>query len=298
MSRNNIFQIMESKRDFSQEIRRLEALLHDKRGVAVYTTSIFDMGVPPDPIYMNIEQFVDQYAFKDWKCRGTCIDLTDMSKTLGIEDMFDDHNLTEEEILIYAEYVANVLFLAECVECTDEFWYKDTVIVTTARKNLESILGWMNYEQKVFPQKERVLVVRKSCAVSAVAEIVSEDLAYQIVRYNHNSLKGNIADKKAILLALGSELEPKRKDIRVINADLEDGIFYILNNLNLRHNNRSKKDKNYKEVVAKMRTNKLEKWYDELYQMFLLAYLELEQKERQDKIKELKYQISGGNTNG
>ena len=94
MSRNNIFQIMESKRDFSQEIRRLEALLHDKRGVAVYTTSIIDMGVPPDPIYMNIEQFVDQYAFKDWKCRGTCIDLTDMSKTLGIEDMFDEHNLT------------------------------------------------------------------------------------------------------------------------------------------------------------------------------------------------------------
>lgn len=297
MARNNIFQIMESKRDFLKEIWRLEALLQDKEGVEVYKKPLFDLGLPSKPEYMDIEQFVNQYAFKNWKCRGTCIDLTDMSMTLGIDDMFDNNNFTEEEILIYAEYVANILFLVNQVECTDEFWYKDTVIVTIARNNLESILGWMNYELKVFPQKERVLVVRKSAAVSAVAEIVSEDLAYQIVKYNHSSLKGNLADKKAILLALGSEFEPKRKDIRALNADLEDGIFYMLNNLNLRHNNRSKKDKNYKEVVAKMKTNELELWYDELYQMFLLAYLELEQKNRQVKIKELKFQISGENIN-
>lgn len=62
----------------------------------------------------------------------------------------------------------------------------------------------------------------------------------------------------------------------------------MLNNLDLRHNNRSKKDKNYKEYVAKMRKNKLEEWCDELYQMMLLAILELEQIERNQKINELK----------
>ena len=34
--------------------------------------------------------------------------------------------------------------------------------------------------------------------------------------------------------------------------------------------------------------NKLEEWYDELYQMMLLAMLELEQVERNQKINELK----------
>lgn len=62
----------------------------------------------------------------------------------------------------------------------------------------------------------------------------------------------------------------------------------MLNNLNIRHNNKSKKDKNYKEYVAKMKKNKLEEWYDELYQMMLLAMLELEQVERNQKINELK----------
>ena len=37
-----------------------------------------------------------------------------------------------------------------------------------------------------------------------------------------------------------------------------------------------------------MKKNKLEEWYDELYQMMLLAMLELEQLERNQKINELK----------
>lgn len=72
----------------------------------------------------------------------------------------------------------------------------------------------------------------------------------------------------------------------------------MLNNLNIRHNNRSKKDKNYKEYVAKMRKERLEKWYDELYQMILLAFLLLDNVERTERVNELKTNIVGGVTNG
>ena len=58
--------------------------------------------------------------------------------------------------------------------------------------------------------------------------------------------------KKQILLALGSELEPKRRELEKRNKQLSEDIFFMLNNLNLRHNNRSKKDKNYKAYVANM----------------------------------------------
>ena len=132
------------------------------------------------------------------------------------------------------------------------------------------------------------MITEKNAAVTAVAECVDEELAYQIVKYNHYTLKGDISKKKEILLKLGSELEPKRKQLSPINSQLETNIFFMLNNLNIRHNNRSKKDKNYKEYVAKMKKNKLEEWYDELYQMMLLAMLELEQVERNQKINELK----------
>ena len=61
---------------------------------------------------------------------------------------------------------------------------------------------------KHFPKQEKVLVVHKNPAATAVAEIIDESLAYSVIDYNHHLLKGDIAKKKAILLALGSDLEP------------------------------------------------------------------------------------------
>ncbi len=153
---------------------------------------------------------------------------------------------------------------------------------------MASVLDWLNLEAITFDEKEQVIITEKSAKVTAVAEITSANISYQIVKYNHHTLKGDIEKKKAILLVLSNELEPKRKQLSSINSQLTTNIFYMLNNLNLRHNNRSKKDKNYKEYVAKMKKNKLEEWYDELYQMMLLAFLELEQVERNAKFNELK----------
>lgn len=95
------------------------------------------------------------------------------------------------------------------------------------------------------------------------------------------------------MLSLAADLEPKRTELTKLNKQLADNIFFMLNNLNIRHNNRSKNDKNYKEYVAKMRKDRLEKWYDELYQMILLANLLLDDADRADKVKELKTAISG-----
>lgn len=91
---------------------------------------------------------------------------------------------------------------------------------------------------------------------------------------------------------MGAELEAKRKKLHTINAVLENDIFFMLNNLNIRHNNKNKGDKNYKEYVAKMRKDRLEKWYDELYQMILLAFLLMDNTKRADRVKELKVKIN------
>ena len=97
------------------------------------------------------------------------------------------------------------------------------------------------------------------------------------------------------MLSLGSELEPKRKELQLLDKQLSEDIFFMLNNLNIRHNNRSKKDKSkYKEYVANMSKTRLEKWYDELYQMMLLAFLLLDNIERKKKVSELKSKIIGG----
>ena len=63
--------------------------------------------------------------------------------------------------------------------------------------------------------------------------------------------------------------------------------YTLLNNQNI--NEPSK----YKKYVAEIDNQHLEDWYDELYQMMLLALLLLDNIERQKSINELKEKVAG-----
>ena len=120
----------------------------------------------------------------------------------------------------------------------------------------------------------------------AVAEIVDENTACKVIEYNHYLLKGDINKKKEILLQLANKYEGIKSNIKRLNGKLDDDIGFMLNNINIRHNNKSGKSK--KEYVSKMRKDTMEKWYDETYQMLLLAFLLTEQPSRSKKISQLK----------
>ena len=194
------------------------------------------------------------------------------------------------------------------IEIIFNFWQMVEIEISTENSNLKyyaafyhlydimvECLSKLNHKAFYIPEEEKIIVIEDKPEVTAVAEIMDDNLAYDVIRYNHHSLKGEIELKKAILLKLSNELEPKRKELKALNSKLEDDIFYMFNNLNIRHNNRSKKDKNYKEYVAKMKKDRLEKWYDELYQMILLAFLLLDNKDRAAEVKELRNKVNGGN---
>ena len=280
---------------FSSEIKRLDQLIHDNKGVRLeisknLSAPTFDEDEDFEISFYSLEEFIDEFMFKRWKYRGTCINCKDMREALDLEAILLETEPPLEHIVSYCEYVANLKYLFE--RANNMVWeyvriYK-TEILSLMDQNISSLLDSLNLKLVSFENEERVLITEKNATVTAVAECVDEELAYQIVKYNHYTLKGDISKKKEILLKLGSELEPKRKQLSSLNGQLETNIFFMLNNLNIRHTNRSKKDKNYKEYVAKMKKNKLEEWYDELYQMMLLAMLELEQLERNQKINELK----------
>lgn len=293
MGRKSIFEQISGKKDFGSEIKRIDKLLKDKLGIDIKVfPENLSMYQEPQFINMGIEEFVDMYSFKSWEGRGTCIDCDDMLETLGLNEILEDsENITDISILNYLEYAANILRLAKNVKLNSRASFYMTDIYDTAFNNINICLSWLNYETKIFNKKEIVLVVEKNAAATSVAELVDEDLAYEIISYNHFLLKGNIDEKRKILLKLANELEPRRKELENINFKLTSNIFFMLNSLNIRHNNGSLGDKNYIEYVAKMNTNMLEEWYDELYQDILLANLLLDDENRKRKIEELKRSI-------
>lgn len=64
----------------------------------------------------------------------------------------------------------------------------------------------------------------------------------------------------------------------------------MLNNMNIRHNNKSGNNK--KELVAQMDDEELENWYDELYQLLLFCILIKDNKDRKGRIDELLKRIN------
>lgn len=69
---------------------------------------------------------------------------------------------------------------------------------------------------------------------------------------------------------------------------MESDLFFLFNSVNLRHNNADPDGKNYIPFVANMMDEEIEKWYDEAYQICLLAFLELDNVERKDRVNKLK----------
>ena len=280
--RKSIFDIATSSINISNEVDRIVSMFFDEKNLFYY------------PYDLTIVDFVDKHCFRNWSCRGHFINVNDFLNALDYKN------------LIKAAKNGDANSFMTLIELTYNFWvlaYKDLKNEKTSSKwqnnyyHLRDVMldNLEKYNHTAYIDDDCVLVIEDKPEVTAVAEIVEQDLAIDIIRYNHRSLQGEIELKKKILISLGSELEPKRKKLQSLNKQLSEDIFFMLNNLNVRHNNRSKKDMaKYKEYVAKMTKSKLEKWYDELYQMMLLAFLILDNVDRQSEVKELKTKVIGG----
>ena len=281
MARKNIFELVSKNTTFEDDLRRLNALIFSEKCIQHYKVYNY-----------SISEFVNKYLFYSWGQRQHCVDLEDFLKTLKYNELYEkslkqDFNSAVCVLELYYN-LWNLVF-RHILKSNDTKHYESFNFTNDL---LRDCLSEINYTYHLFDE-DTILLIEDKPEVTATAEIVDDDLALDVIKYNHHSLCGDIETKKSILLRLGSELEPKRKELKAINQQLEDNIFYMLNNLNLRHNNRSKKDKNYKEYVAKMRKSKLEQWYDELYQDILLALLLLDDQERQVRFSELRNKING-----
>ena len=104
-------------------------------------------------------------------------------------------------------------------------------------------------------------------------------------------MRGDLEKKKSIIVRLAGILEGKQARLNQVSPTLKKDLFYIFNNFNIRHNNCDNQSKDYKPAIADMDKNELEKWYDETYQMCLLAFMELEQADRKPKFDAIKAEI-------
>ncbi len=272
VTRKNIFDILKEKYDVKEEIKKISSLFSEK--LICFTDPLsFKQRVD------NLESFVDAFDFHTWKQRGSCLSCQEMREKLSI----DTSSFKTENIIRKLEYYVNIINLLLIRHRLDDgvrFQYSNALPMLL--KNIAIILEHLNYEQYEFEKEEMVLLVPKNPAATSVAEISSKETAFAILKYHHASLKGNLSEKRKLLLAIANEYEPLLKKPIDGFTDYFKKVNAMLNNLHVRHNNKEGKNKN--NLVANMTNKDLERWYDELYQLLLFCVLSKDNKKRVDEV--------------
>lgn len=281
MARKNIFELLSEKYNIVKEMNKIAELFLSIEITATNPLN-FQSGI------CSIEQLFEWNCFPKWKQRGPYLSCAEMKADLNIPNSFSNNM----DIIRGLEYYINVLrMVEEKLNCSHNMQFSCPPAYPMLLKNIDILLEHLNYEEQVFAQDEKVILVPKNPAATAVAEITDkEHIAFAILKYNHNSLKGNIAEKKSLLLSIANEYEPLLKNPINGFSDYFDKANCLLNNLNLRHNNLEGRDK--REIVCEMPAEELEKWYDELYQLLLFCVLIKDNVKRKKEIEDLVKKIN------
>ena len=222
--------------------------------------------------------------------RKTCLSLDDFDDSFNYHFERVPSNFDIDYLVTFCEYSFNLAF---------SLYNQSNGIVSPMMNIIQAMQMYLQQVLKVIDsigympnQNDGVTdFVPKDQAAISVSEIIDPNLSYKVIEYNHHSMKGDLERKKIVLLSLADKLEGQEKRLKSVNPSLGDNLFFLFNNLNLRHNNADTESKSYKSYIASMKDEEIEQWYDDTYQMCLLAFLEIDNEDCKARIKQLKQDV-------
>lgn len=273
MVRKNIFEIINNNYDIAHEIDKITELFNSNM------VSYFDGSYKR--CTTTIEIIFNSLILPNWKQRGTLLSLDEMKDKLNIPECFEETPLWNiDDALNLLEIYDNIAYLIHKKLNTE---YQLDNRFNLLIENIHILLDHLHYEHKIFEDEEKVILIPKNPAATSVAEISDEETAMAILMYNHHTLKGDIEAKRKILYSIAKEYEPLLSKPIDGFKDYFIKATSMLNNLDIRHNNKEGKHKN--NLVINLENEELEKWYDELYQLLLFCVLIKDNIERKNNIE-------------
>lgn len=256
--RKSIFQSLEESKDINikDEYIRVAALFCTK-------------GVLRE---MSLNDYCSSYLLKIWKYRSRCVTLDELLEKLEITSRhIQKSNYDLNKVLAYFELVCTFMFMIlDCISNDDDAYFVnretklsyselDETMFKLIIENINSFLDDLNYKI-VKKDVDRYEIVEKDALATSVAED-NPDVADKVIEYRKYDMKGDIKTKRSILLVLANKIENLDKKFKgTTYKSLYNDTTFLLNNLNIRHNNT--KETLYNKLVQ---DGELEDWYDKTY---------------------------------
>lgn len=196
-----------------------------------------------------------------------------------------------ENIIIYLEYFINIISFVESLDVIKNIKYDENKY-KILKDNINLLIENTNYEKFIDKKTKQILLIPKNPEAIAVAEQTKNiEIANAILKYNHYSLKGNLEDKRNLLISIANEYNDfLHSKLAGFNKELDMAIF-LINNCHIRHNNKSGNEE--KKLIANLKNEDLEKLYDDTYQLILFCILAKTNVERmknfEEKVKKTNY---------
>lgn len=261
--RRNIYDILKNgKIDVKKEYLRIYELFYYRP---------FAVGIMVAPL---IEHITEGFTKLDKRLIGRCLSIDDFNETYGYKFVECPQDFNIDYLISFSEYVVNFVyaFLRYGTWKSQEFELIDVI---------EHVRGCMEDIGYQFVEKDKIIIfVEKNPMSESVAEIVKDELSYSVLEYNHHALKGDLATKRNILKNMADDIENDRKSLNGINRSFTSDLFQLFNKF-IRHDNSDNK------FISTMSQSDVENVYDEIYQMWLLAKMQLEQSKRNESISKL-----------
>lgn len=280
--RTSFWDIVGTTSNFEDEIRYIDKYLYHTK------FHISDL----DYSNYSLAEYIDSFYFSNWATlhKITCPSIVDLRSRLQIDNFNHSQRLPLEKFLLYLEFAANIVYIA-----ISKNQNQNAVrIAKNIFRNIMTNCERLNFEIVEFSQG-LFKIVEKNAAATAVADKYSKadlEFSYKVIEYNHFLLKGNLGRKREILTAIADKFEAVKPKLKANGfGNIESDAGYLINNLNIRHNNADPQSTSYKTYIAAMPPAELEEWYDKTYDVLLLALLVGDFSEIHNDIQELKKKV-------
>lgn len=275
MARKNIFQLVEENYDIQNEIRKIDKLYKEY----YYFAS--------DDDNYSLAYLMKWRIFDNWRYRGTCIEIEEFfQRANAVVPSIRSIKMLEESIINYLEIMENFISLAieYCETYADtpheeddeeyfDYYSEFETEFHALIKELEKRLGLT-----VRHYKDRVLIYRKNAPLEKVIEICGdEDIQWELIRYVRDDLSLSEKRKSLAYLATNLYIEEDRAENEEPIKSIIKKANNILNNLHIRHNNKTGKWDN--EVLKDITESDAIALCDMVYNEMLTIVLLREHKE-------------------